>query len=407
MIKKKFQTLKGFRDFLPQEAKKRQWLKDKMVTVFESWGYQPIETPTLEYLELFQGQIGEDEKLFYQFKDLGGRQVAMRYDQTVPTCRFIGNHFNDLTFPFRRYQIQSVFRADKPQKGRYREFLHSDLDIFGVFSPAADAEIISVSLDLYQKMGFKNVVAKINNRDLMKDIPYPVLASVDKLGKIGEGEVLEEIRAKGIGEKEAKEYLRKIKNLKPDQTLKMIFNYLRAAGFADRHYQFQPTLARAFSYSQGPIWEFVIPQYEYGSVGGGERYDRLLQKISGQNIGGTGVGIGFERTLEAAEKMGLIPDLNKTVKVLLTVFNKQLLSSSLEMAKRIREKGISAEVYPQPDEKLATQLNYANKKGILWAVIIGPDEMKQNKAALKNMKTGRQKILLLEEVPKFIGNSRL
>jgi len=147
------QTLKGFRDFLPKEAAQRQWLRNIMSKVCETWGYEPLETPTLEPLELFAGQIGEDEKLFFKFKDQGGRDVALRYDQTVPTCRVIGQYNNQLIYPFRRYQIQPTFRAEKPQKGRYREFTQFDIDIFGVASPSADAEVIAVTLDIYKKLG--------------------------------------------------------------------------------------------------------------------------------------------------------------------------------------------------------------------------------------------------------------
>src|SRR3989344_3880852 len=132
------QNLKGFRDFLPDEARKRAWLKEQMVKVFEKWGYEPLETPTLEPIELFEGQIGEDEKLYYKFNDQGDREVVMRYDQTVPTCRVIGQYFDKLIFPFRRYQIQTAFRAEKPQKGRYREFTQADIDLFGIESPVAD-----------------------------------------------------------------------------------------------------------------------------------------------------------------------------------------------------------------------------------------------------------------------------
>ena len=176
-------TLKGFRDFLSKEAMQRQWLKNKMIEVCELWGYEPLETPTLEPLELFAGQIGEDEKLFYKFKDQGDRDVALRYDQTVPTCRVIGQYVNQLVLPYRRYQVQQVFRAEKPQKGRYREFTQFDIDIFGVATPLADAEVIAVTLDIYRRLGFKTATVIVNNRDLMKDIPYTAIASIDKLKK--------------------------------------------------------------------------------------------------------------------------------------------------------------------------------------------------------------------------------
>ena len=147
MQKQNLQTLKGFRDFLPSDVYKRQWVKDIMIKTAEAWGYEPIETPTLESYEVFKGEIGEDEKLFFKFTDNGGREVMLRYDQTVPTCRYVATNQNSLTFPFRRYQTQSVFRAENPQHGRYREFTQFDLDIFGVTGPSADAEVIAVNLD--------------------------------------------------------------------------------------------------------------------------------------------------------------------------------------------------------------------------------------------------------------------
>jgi len=390
----KLQTLKGFRDFLPEDARKRAWLKEQMIKVFEKWGYEPLETPTLEPLELFEGQIGEDEKLFFKFEDQGGRRVALRYDQTVPTCRVIGQYLSKLTFPFRRYQIQSTFRAEKPQKGRYREFAQADIDIFGIKSPIADAECIAVSIDLYKTLGFKKPVAIINNRDLLKGIPYSVIATIDKLKKIGKEEVIKEIKNKGFSNDKALKYLRIVENLKPDNTLKIIFDYLKNSGFSQENFRFEPTLARSFSYSQGPIWEMVIEGYSTnafaGSLGGGERYDDMIKKITGKEIAGTGIAFGFDRTLEAIEECGLLPQFENLSKVLVTVFSPDLLVQSIKIAKTLRDKGINTELYPEDSAKLDKQLKYANKKGIPFAVIIGPEEVKENKVVLKNLKTGEQ-----------------
>jgi histidyl-tRNA synthetase len=223
-MKTKIQNLKGFRDFLPAEARKRAWLKEKMIKVFEKWGYEPMETPTLEPLELFEGQIGEDEKLFYKFKDQGERWVAMRYDQTIPTCRVLGQNFDNIIFPFRRYQIQTAFRSEKPQKGRYREFTQADIDIFGIASPTADAECIAIGIDLYKTLGFKNVIAIINNRDLLRDIPYPVIAVIDKIRKIGKEAVLNEIISKGYKKEAAEKFFQTIEDIKPDDKIRTIFN---------------------------------------------------------------------------------------------------------------------------------------------------------------------------------------
>jgi len=374
MTKQNIQLLKGFRDFLPEEARKRAWLRTKMVSVFEKWGYEPLETPTLEPLELFAGQIGEDEKLFFKFKDQGDRDVALRYDQTVPSVRVVGQNLNNIVFPFRRYQIQSAFRSEKPQKGRYREFVQADIDIFGIESPIADAECIAVSIDLYKTLGFKDVVALINSRELLKEIPYPVIAAIDKIKKIGAEGVVSEIIAKGFTQKEAEDFLEKVNNLKPDKTLETIFSYLKNSGIAQENYKFEPTLARSFSYSEGPIWEMVIPGYSTasfgGSVGGGERYDGMFERIIGKKIAGTGIAFGFDRTLEALETL--------------------------------RDAGINTELYPDNDTQIGKQIKYADKKGIPYVVIIGEEEVKQNKVTLKEMASGENKLVALEEVVQFI-----
>lgn len=396
-MKNKIQSLKGFRDLMPAEAKDRAWLKSKMTESFENWGYEPLETPTLEPLELFEGEIGEDEKLFFKFEDFGGRKVALRYDQTVPTCRVIGQFENDLTFPFRRYQIQNVFRAEKPQKGRYREFTQADADVFGIASPIADAEVIAQNIFTLLNIGFKNPVVLVNNRELMKDIPYEAIVAVDKLKKIGEDGVVADMVNKNIKLETAKEYLKKIQSLKLDETLNIIFDYLKANGIPKNMYRFEPTLARSFSYSQGPIWELTIPEYAVGSIGGGERYDGLMERITGRSIPATGVGFGFDRTLEAAQELGLVPKSKQSSLALISVFDTKLLNNSLATAKALRNAKLPIEVFPSSSVKLAKQLKYANQKGIPYVIVIGEEEASQNKIMLKNMTTGNQQLLTVDE----------
>jgi histidyl-tRNA synthetase len=398
------QPLKGFRDFLPKDAKERQWLRGEMIKVFERWGYEPLETPTLEPYELFKDEVGEDEKLFYKFKDLGDRDVMLRYDQTVPSCRVVGQYSNELVFPFRRYQIQSNFRAEKPQAGRFREFVQADIDIYGIASPLADAETIAVSLDLFKSLGFKKAVAVINSRDLMKGIPYEAIVAIDKLGKIGEEGVISDMLTKNISPEKAREYFDFVKNIRPDETINTIFSYLKNTGFPDDWYRFEPTLARSFSYSQGPIWEMVIPEYSSGSVGGGERYDGLMERISGQKIPSTGIAFGFDRTLEACEQFGLIPIQNTVTKILVTVFSNDLYSPALQLSRSLRNSGINTELYPDTGTKLDKQLKYAFRKGIPFVAILGPDEVEKNLVTLKNMSTGEQKKLSLEETVNTLTN---
>ena len=392
------QPLRGFRDFLPAEAIKRKWLRDKLATICESWGFAPLETPTLEPLEIFAGAIGEDEKLFFKFKDQGDRDVALRYDQTVPTCRVIAEYQNSLTFPFKRYQIQPAFRAEKPQKGRYREFIQVDADIFGVKTPDADAEVIALSLDIYKQLGFKRALVRINSRALFKDMPYEAIVSIDKIKKIGDDGVLKEMENKGIELTKAKEYLSYVKNLKPNEEIIFILKYLKNYGFPDDWYEFDPTIARSFSYSMGPIWEIEIPDAGYNiSVLGGERYDGLLEKLAGKDIGGTGFGLGFDRTLEACEIMNLIPTLSVAGQVLVTVFNPEMLSQSQQTARQLRENGISTDLYPTTD-KLEKQLKFADKNRIPYAIIQGPDEANRGVVQLKNLATKTQEELTVEQV---------
>ena len=405
MIKmNKLQTLKGFRDFLPEEALKRAWLKGKLIKIFENWGYDPLETPTLEPLEIFEGEIGEGEQMFYKFKDNGGRNVALRYDQTVPTCRVVGQYANELPMPFKRYQIQSAYRCENTQKGRYREFLQCDADIFGITSPLADAETIALSLDIYKQLGFKKAIVSINDRALLKDLPYEAVVAIDKLKKIGEESVLKEMTNKGISIEKAKEYFNQVKNLKPNKTIQTILDYLRNSGFENDWYKFEPTLARSFSYSTGPIWEVEIPKFEAGSVLGGERYDKIVLNISGKDIPGTGFGMGFDRSLEAAEQFGLIPQLKTKSQVLVTIFSPELLIQSIKIAKQLREKNLNTELFPDDNTKLDKQLKYADKKGIPFVVIIGPEEVDTKTITLKNLKTKEQNKVSVSEVAKLVSS---
>jgi len=396
-------TLPGFRDFLPAEAKKRQWLRSRLSEICESWGYDPMETPTLEFLELFAGQIGDDEKLFFKFQDPGGRDVALRYDQTLPSVRVVAQNLNQLTKPFKRYQIQSAFRAEKPQKGRYREFVQCDADIFGDPSPYADAETIALSLDIYRKLGFKNAKVLINDRELLKDMPYEAIVSIDKIKKIGEEQVLKEMEAKGISQSNARAYLLTIKNLQPNETIKIIAGYLEKMGFTKDWFEFDPTIARSFSYSQGPIWEVEIPEFTAGSVLGGERYDGLFKSLFSMEVSGTGFGLGFDRTLEAAEQFGLVPQIKTSSQVLVTIFSPDIFMRSLEIVRKLREENINAEIYVNPVTKLDKQLKYADQKGIPFVIIIGPEEVEKNLVTVKNLATKLQTTVTVEEAIKIIS----
>lgn len=395
--------LKGFRDFLPEEAQKRQYVIDIIRKTFEAYGFVPLETPAIEYLEVFTGNIGEDEKLFYKFEDAGGRQVALRYDQTVPTCRLIAQYPDKISLPFKRYQIQTVWRAENPQKGRFREFLQCDADIFGVDKYTADAETIALSIDIYKKLGFKKPIAIINDRELYRDIPYKAIVAIDKLEKIGDDGVIKELITKNFSDQEARKFLSDVKKIQPNERLKNIFSYLQNYHMSD-NYLFKPTLARSFSYSTGPIWEIIVEEFGMGSLLGGERFDSLVSRFSKRSVAGTGFAVGFDRTVLAMEELGLLPDLQTKTAVLIAILSTETLAYSQSVAHTLRKFGINTDVYPDSSIKLDKQLKYADKKGIPYVVIIGPDELKNKTVTLKNMKKNTQITISLEQLPDELKN---
>ena len=384
--------LKGFRDFLPEEALKRQYAIDIIRKTFELYGFEPLETPAIEYLETFAGQIGEDEKLFYKFTDQGGRKVALRYDQTVPTCRVIAQYPDKISLPFKRYQIQTVWRSEKPQKGRYREFLQCDADIFGVDNRTADGETIALTIDIFKNLGFTKPIAIINDRDLYQDIPYSAIVAIDKLDKIGVVGVSKELTQKGFNRK----ILDQIKNSQPNDNLKTIFDYLDNYGFKE-NYRFKPTLARSFSYSTGTIWEIIDENFSSGSLAGCERFDSLVAKFSDRSVPAVGFAIGFDRTILAMDELKLFPAIATKTKVLVTVFNSQLLKTSQVITQKLRQNQINTDIYPDPQVKLAKQLKYANDNQIPYVLVVGEEEIKKNQITLKNMTSGKQKTLTLEK----------
>ncbi len=391
------QTLKGFRDFLPEEAVKRQYVIDIVRKTFELYGFEPLETPAIEYLEVFTGNIGEDETLFYKFEDSGGRKVALRYDQTVPTCRLIAQYPDKITLPFKRYQIQTVWRAEKPQKGRYREFLQCDADIFGVENELADAETIALSINIFKNLGFKNPIALINDRELYQGIPYKAIVAIDKLAKIGDEGVIAELIKKGFEKKDGERLLQQIKDIKPNKKLQNIFQYLDNYGLKN-FYEFSPTLARSFSYSTGPIWEITTKEFTAGSMLGGERFDSLVSRFSKNKVAGTGFALGFDRTVLAMDELKLFPSMKTKTKVLVTIFNSDLLKNSQEVVQQLRKEGINTDLYPNPTDRLDKQLKYANRKEIPYVIIIGPEESEKNTIKIKNMKTGDQSTISPNEL---------
>lgn len=399
------QTLKGFRDFLGADARKRQYVISTLRKVFEPYGFELLETPTLEYDELLTGKYGEEgEKLMYRFEDNGGRKVAMRYDLTVPLSRVVTQYQNQLPTPFKRYQMQSVWRADNPQKGRYREFTQCDADIVGTTTSLADAEIVSVIQAGLQNLGFKNTKILLNDRAIFEGLPMEAITAIDKLDKIGEDGVCQEMVDRGItqSKEEAYNLLRSVTEREPTARLQEIFSALEEMGIAKESYSFSPTLARGLDYYTGLIFEIKSPDYPYGSLGGGGRYDNLVGMFANRQIPAVGGSFGLDRIVEAMEALDLFPEeLNESsAKVLVTVFNKELEQKSLEISSRLRSNNINTELWLDSGAKMEKQLKYADAKNIPFVAILGPEEVEKNVVTLKNLKTREQKQLPLEDLIK-------
>lgn len=408
-MQQQVQNLKGFRDFLPEEKRARDFVAQTIKEVFTTFGFEPLETPTLEYASLLLGKYGEEaDKLVYSFEDRGGREVALRYDQTVPTSRILAQYQNELPKFFRRYQIQNVFRADKPQKGRFREFTQCDCDIFESSSPLVDAELLAVYYAVYKKLGITSIQLFVNDRQtLMSTISpfatdtvdvFSIIQSVDKLDKMSKNEVAKELQDKGLSSADSAEVLEAILSAKQSDNLQQIIASAKSLGVPESAIIFTPTLARGLDYYTGMIFEGKIPEYTAGSVGGGGRYDNLIGELCGRDISATGFAIGFDRTVEAVQQLDLLPkNLNTSSTVLVTLFDEAGYQASLETASQLREAGIATEIYPTTD-KLGKQFKLADQKNIPYVIIIGESERANNTVTLKNMSSGEQTTQTLSEV---------
>ena len=400
------QPPKGFRDFLPEKSLQRNFLIEKLKTLFERFGFDPLETPTLEYAEVLLGKYGEEaDKLIYIFEDKGGRKLGLRYDQTVPLARVVSQYQN-LPKPFKRYQIQSVFRAENPQKGRFREFIQADIDIVGEESLLAEVEIIAASLKIFKELGFKKTKIFINDRKNFENLDKKVISAIDKLEKVGEEKVIEEIaKTKAISNDEAKAILDQIKNKKPTEAILKLFSLLKTYNLKEEEdFVFKPTLARGLDYYTGIIFEAVDDNYKGGSLGGGGRYDNLIGIFLENSIPACGFAFGFDRLLEAGNELNLFLKKSTATKVLVTIFSKNFIEKSIKVAAFLREKNINTEIFLNPEKKLDKQLKYADKKGIPYVLILGEKEVKKNVVKLKDLKTGGQKEFSLEEALKILSN---
>ncbi|MFH1896180.1 MAG: histidine--tRNA ligase [bacterium] len=400
--------LKGFRDFLPPEMGLRNYVLNTMVAVFESFGYLPLQTPTLEYQDILLGKYGQEaDRLVYTFEDKGGRSVGLKYDLTVPTSRVLAMYQNDINLPFKRYQIQPVFRAEKPQKGRYREVLQCDVDIFGVKTPLADAEIVAVIYKVLSGLGLADFVIKINSRqvlfalfeglDLSEQERASFLQSLDKLEKIGKERVIKELSKKGFVAGLANGILEKQEKAQPDEYLGEVLRLVEVFGVPKEFFEFDPSMVRGLDYYTGPIFETYIKKPALGSLTGGGRYDNLVESLGGPSVPATGTTLGLDRICEVVKELGLYNEAGSGPKALVAVFENSL-DYALSVLAKLQTSGIKAEIYLDPKESLRGQIAYASKLKIPYVIIAGSQEKTKGVVVVKDMKTGEQEEVGLDDL---------
>ena len=408
------EILKGTRDFLPLEMAKRNYIMDQIKSVFWNFGYDAIETPSIEYAKTILGKYWDEwEQLTYKFNDNWWRAVALRYDQTVPFSRLVAANYQELPMPFKRYQIWPVWRADKPGKGRYREFYQCDIDIIWTKNLTSETEISKLIYNTLSTLWFKKFIIKFNSRKLLNSIlndlqiPKSKQAStiriLDKLEKIWEQKVIKEMSSV-IDVKTCKS-LMKISNIKWSNKEKLIklkkydtielekFLILcKASNIPEQFIELDPSLARWLDYYTGITFEVFIPDVNIWAVCAGWRYDNLCWMFIDKEFSWVWVAFGFDRIMLACEQLWLLKKIWLNSKVLVTYFDDQTLNASLSICDELQNAGISSEMYFQPD-KLKKQIKYADKKEIPFVIFIGPEEIENNQVKIKIMKTWKEKII--------------
>jgi histidyl-tRNA synthetase len=409
-------TLKGFRDYVPQLMIPKEELLARARRVYRSYGYAPIDTPALEKLEILRGKGGEEsDKLIYAFKDHGNRDVALRFDLTVPFARFAAQHINQLGTPFKRYHMGPVWRGENTGHGRYREFWQCDFDTIGTESNASDIETALVILDLMPALGFDRFQVHINNRLLLNGLldeiglkgrTADVLRALDKLPKIGKDKVVAEMREKaGVAAEQAErvlmlgemqgsnqEILDRVERefggdkVKEGTTrLRELLTVCAEAGVPEERVRLDLSIARGLDYYTGTIYEtFLLDKPDIGSVCSGGRYDNLAGLYTKQRLPGVGASLGLDRLLAAMEEMNLMPRTATPAPVLVVQFEPRFLGRYQRMARQLRAGGIGVEVYPEP-KKLGQQLKYAEGRGFRVALIAGPPEFEQGLWQVKDL----------------------
>ncbi|GJM59895.1 histidine--tRNA ligase [Persicobacter diffluens] len=441
---------KGTRDFGPEKMVRRNYIFSIIRSVFEQFGYMPLETPTMENLSVLTGKYGDEgDQLIFKMLNSGDylkktsvadyeagsktllpkiAEKGLRYDLTVPFARYVVMNRNDITFPFKRYQIQPVWRADRPQKGRYREFFQCDADVVGTDSLICEAEIIQMINKVFAGLNITDYSIKMNNRKILSGIVETIGApgketdfcvAIDKLDKIGFDKVLEELAERGFSEdavEQAKpilkmagsneELLAESKELlalsadgsKGVEELEEIFTYLKKFGVEDHHVDFDLTLARGLSYYTGAIFEVKVNNVSIGSVSGGGRYDNLTGVFGLPDVPGVGFSFGVDRIYDVMEELDLFPKDNLvTTQLMIVNFDEESETHGLGLLAQFREAGIKSEIFPS-SAKLKKQMNYANKKSIPYVLMVGSEEIANGAYTLKNMESGAQDKLSVAEI---------
>jgi histidyl-tRNA synthetase len=415
------QNIKGMRDHLPEAMILRQHILNTLTTVFERHGFEPLQTPLVEYAATLDGKIGDDERLIYRFETHGGDKVALRYDQTVPLARIIGQYQGKLTFPWRRYAIGQSYRGERPARGRYREFWQADIDIVGSSSPIADAEIIATLTDALSALGFGGFRTLLNHRQIIggiarasglpEDVAGGVYRAIDKLDKIGPDGVREELLKYGVAPEAADAILAIIQisgspqdvleelseRLASDDraiqaldNLRAIIGRLAEMGVPPDRYALSPSLARGLSYYTGSVFEAVVDNPPMGSLLGGGRYDELVGMFAGRPIPTVGLAFGIERLHDVMDELGMGP--RRTIsEVFVTIFSPDMAGESLQLASDLRTAGMKVETALEPGDKLGKQLKYADLRHIPLVVVVGPDELSRGEVQIKDLRNGEQR----------------
>ncbi len=434
----------GTRDFSPEQVAKRTYIFDTIRKVFQKYGFAPIETPTLENLSTLTGKYGEEgDKLLFKVLNNGDylakadpsvlaeknsskliaqiSERGLRYDLTVPFARYVVMHQNEIVFPFKRYQIQPVWRADRPQRGRYREFYQCDADVVGSPSLVYEAELVQIYDEVFKRFGL-NVVIKINNRKILfgmaeaAGIPNQFMdmtIAIDKLDKIGWDGVANELRSRNVGESaiDMISKLLTINNLdelaqygdKSESLLRGIAELRTFHAYFDQKpsankVQFDITLARGLNYYTGCIFEVAATDVKMGSIGGGGRYDDLTSVFGLKNVSGVGISFGADRIYDCLEELDLFPkDSAQSLKVLFVAFDDETHRFAFNCLTKLREAGINSDIYPEPT-KLKKQLDYADRRKVPFVILIGSDEMESGILTMKNMAIGEQQKLDLATI---------